>query len=289
MIRNKEITAEENQLQVLQVITSVYSQVASLWMMRTRDSVLKSRDFLEEIYKVFVTVFASYSREVQSLAKRHQRRDGKITFISHNGKKVGVFLSANSGFYGEIINKTFQLFIKDVRENNLEVTIVGRQGLALFKSEEPNHPYTFFDFQDEHVDQSKIVELVRHLVQYEEIRVYYGKFQNFLAQNPVMFKMSADPFANMTVQETTKRYIFEPDLESILVFFEKEVFTSIFEQTVRESQLAKFASRIMVMDRASENIKGRLKTIKTQQLRLTHRLSNQKQLSRMSSMSLWNA
>jgi F0F1-type ATP synthase gamma subunit len=82
--------------------------------------------------------------------------------------------------------------------------------------------------------------------------------------------------------------LFEPDIEHILMFFEKQIFTSVFEQTIRESQLAKFASRVMVMDRANENIKERLKQMAKINQRIAHREMNRKQTNQLSSLSLWS-
>lgn len=289
MLSQHEIPEEMSQLEVLQGITEVYGQIASMWMLRARGSVLKSRDFLSHMHDVFVQVFSAYTREIQALAKRkHLLKNGKVTLLAHNGKKVAVFLSANTGFYGDIIRRTFELFLHDIRSEDLEVTIVGKQGMMLFLKEEPTRPHTFFPFTDEHIDKQQLVDLVRHLVQYEEIRIYYGKFVSFLNQEPTMLVLSANPYENMPEQEKSKGYIFEPNLETILMFFEKQIFSSMFEQTIRESQLAKFASRITVMDRAGENIKQRLKIISEQRLKLIHQKNNQKQISTFASMALWS-
>src|SRR5258708_2719723 len=170
IIRDKALAEEANQLEILKTVAGVYAQLSSLFMNHARMSVLKSRDYLEELNSVFLAVFSSYVEEVQILAKkRHMQRNCKITFLAHNGKKVAVFLSANAGFYGEIVQKTFQLFLKDVRENGAETTIVVRQGRVLFIAEEPNHPHTFFDFPDERIDHHQFTELIKHLVKYEEI------------------------------------------------------------------------------------------------------------------------
>jgi ATP synthase F1 gamma subunit len=289
MLHDQDITQELEQLQILMAVTGVYGQVASIWMSRARDNILRSRDYLEEMRQVFLTTFASYSREVVRLSKQKKlNRNGNITFLSHNGQKVAVFLSANTGFYGEVMAKTFELFLKDVRSENLEVTIVGRHGQVLFTNEEPNRSYTFFDFSDEKLDSQQLLDLMRHLVQYEEIRIYYGKFVNFLQQEPVVFRLSSNPYENLSEQEKSKKYIFEPNLETILMFFEKQIFTSMFEQSMRESQLAKSASRIMAMDKAGENIKRKLKSLREQELRYIHRRNNQKQLNQLSSFSLWH-
>ena len=281
--------SEENkQLQILETVTSVYSQIASQWMTRTRDSVLRSRGYVSDLNEVFLTVFSSYLKEVERLAKQYRlKRDGKITFLAHNGKQVAVFLSANTGFYGEIVKKTFELFIKDVHTNDYEVTIVGKQGLSYLLSDSPSQPHTFFEISDDQVDTKQVLALVQHLVQYEKIHIYYGKFQNFLRQDPVVFTLSANPYETLSDKQRTRSYLFEPDIPQILMFFEKQIFTSVFEQVVRESQLAKFASRIMVMDQANQNIAARLKVIDSLELKAGHRAANRKQLNQLASMALW--
>lgn len=288
-MNQQEYQNELGELHVLRTITQVYSQVASFWMKRTADTVIRSRDYLAEMNEVFITVFSAYTQKLHKLAKSNSFfSKGKITFLAHNGKKVAVFMAANSGFYGDILKKTFDLFLKEVRENDYEVTIVGKQGVPIFLSEEPNRPYTFFDLSDDHVDQNQVVDLVHHLVQYDDIRIYHGKFINFLTQEPVVFEIPADPYPTLKESDKKKHFLFEPTLETILIFFEKQIFTSIFEQTIRESQLAKFGSRLQVMDRSGENIKENIRKLHEKHLRFVHQQANKKQLARYASMGMWS-
>lgn len=81
--------------------------------------------------------------------------------------------------------------------------------------------------------------------------------------------------------------MFEPSLEKILEFFEKQIFASIFEQTMRESQLAKTASRLTTLDTASENIIKKLSIVTSEKNRTFHRQQNKKQLETFSSRRLW--
>lgn len=279
-------SAETQELQLLQTVTSVYGEIAAMWMKRARDSILDSRQFVSEIQQIFVTVFAAYSQKITQMSFK-RRRNG-ITFLAHNGKNVAVFISANTGFYGDILRTTFEQFLKDVRETDAEAVIMGKQGLGMYLAEEPNHPYTYFDFSDEHINQAQLLTLVQHLVQYEEVRIYHGKFNTFLNQEPTMDPIAANPYQWMKqTNRKTIPYIFEPNIESVLMFFEKQVFTSVLEQSVREGQLSKFASRIMVMDRAGENIRQRMKQVKNDQLKASHRINNQKQLNQYASLRLW--
>ena len=71
-------------------------------------------------------------------------------------------------------------------------------------------------------------------------------------------------------------------------FFEAQIFTSLFEQTVFESQLAKFASRMTSLELRVEKTKAILKDIFLEKEKVRHRIINKKQLETFSSMSLWS-
>ena len=276
-----EINRELNELGSFLTLTRVYTEIASSRMRKTRDSVLKNREFLVSIHDVFTDVRVSYAREVLNLGKKNKGNKNNITFLSHNGKTVGVFLSANTGLYGDIIERTFSLFKKEIEQNNnIEVTIVGKLGLKYFQSQIPNKPYTFFDLSDRNLDQDELSTIIKHLVQYEEIRVYYPTFQSAISQKPSKYSISAQtPVSEMKTDSKDKTgYLFEPNLKDILVFFEKEIFASLLDQTIRESQLAKFAARMVALDRSGENIKDEIKKLNLLSNRVKHRTQNKKQL-----------
>ena len=281
----KTITNQINYLETLQKLTESYAEISSGRMKKVRSSVLLTRDFLERLSEIFTEVRNSYRKEVAKLAKNKKDKE-TITFLGHNGKTVSVFLSANTGLYGDLMQKTFRKFMEEVNSTTNEVTLIGRLGLSLFLSLKPNSPYTYFDYPDYGSDKDKMAEIIRHLVQYEAIRVHFGKFRNVVVQEPNVFDINAqspltNQFENMGAKEEVK-YIFEPTLEQILKFFETEMFSSVFEQALNESQLAKFASRMLAMDRASLNIKENIKGVMVERLRLTHRLMNRKQLNSLS-------
>ena len=288
MKEDKEIKALVRELEVLRNIAVAYSQISSTRIREERGSVLQNRQFQEAIDEIFKEVLASYARQVKRLAQKKglpsdSEGKEKLTFLSHNGKTVAVFISANTGLYGDIVGRTFNFFLDEIIKTDAEVTIIGRLGLSLFLEAHPGYPYTYFEMPDYGISQEKLAEVTRHIVQYERIHVYYGKFQNVAYQNPDKVDISAE--TPLSQAETSKtRYLFEPTLEEILQFFETEIFASVFEHVVRESQLAKFASRMMAMDKASENIKERLKKMSLESLRRAHHRENRKQLNSLSSL-----
>lgn len=284
------IKKDINELNTLQLVTRAYTEIAASRMRRTRSSVLLNREFVTALDDVFADVRASYVQQVMRLAIKKREHDG-ITFLSHNGKTVAVLLSANTGLYGDIIERTFRLFLSEVRAApaDIEVAIVGRLGLALFQAAMPETPYSFFELPDTNITPSTMSQIIAHIVQYEEIRVYYPTFQSAIRQVPSKYTISAEtPLSELQEKGGRKsKYIFEPNLKEILVFFEKEIFASLMDQTIREAQLAKYAARIMTLDRSGENIKRSLKALNLDRLRAEHRIKNKKQLEALSSVNLW--
>jgi len=281
MIDHKTLTNEINELGTLRVITEAYAEIASVRMQRIRDFVLKNRDFLGAIDEIFKEVLSSYKKEVQSIVEGKKRGDD-ITFLSHNGKTVAVLLSANTGLYGDIVGKTFDLFRQETKDKDIEVAVIGRLGASLFEQVAPNVPFTSFDFPDYNVSEDQLAEIINHLVQYERINIYYGKFSSVVTQVPSVYKIAA--VTPSTVKDQSEavedvKYLFEPSLQKILMFFETQIFASLLDQTMRESQLAKLASRITAMSKASENIKQNLDMANIKKLRLSHSTANRKQLN----------
>lgn len=281
----KTITKQIRELEVLQVLTDSYAQISSSRMKSTRDTVVLSRDFLYEIQQIFKELQSSYRDEFVKLARKKGFKKGdKITFLAHNGRKVAVFLSTNTGFYGNLIKKVFTIFSEDMQKENMEATIVGKLGLNMFKEVFPDKSYSYFDLSDYTVDRDKMADLIKHLVQYEEIHIYFGKFKSIVNQGVDKVVISAETQLEEGKKEKATKYLFEPSLEEILMFFETEMFSSVFEQTIRESQLAKFASRMLAMDQAGVKIRELLETTKLQDSRMTHYINNRKQLSYFSSV-----
>jgi F0F1-type ATP synthase gamma subunit len=83
------------------------------------------------------------------------------------------------------------------------------------------------------------------------------------------------------------KYIFEPSLEKVMAFFEQQISGAIFEQTVYESQLAKFSSRMVALDKATEKTQISIKQMLLQKQRIKHHSFNKEQNQRLTSMNLW--
>ncbi|MBF8249789.1 MAG: synthase gamma chain [Candidatus Levybacteria bacterium] len=287
MVTKKDLTWETEFLTTLRTVLETYEEIAATRMARIRSSVLASRDFLLEINAIFQQVKTTYKSQIETLMKYKKIKDvSKLTFIKRNGKTLYVFLSANTGLYGELIRRTYDVFIENLKKEPGDVVILGRLGLEIFNTEKIGSPLTYFDFPDSEMDNEAVQKIVGHIIQYEKVLVFYEQFNNVINQSPIITNISGDPLPWEKGGPSIK-YFFEPSLGKIMEFFEKEIFASIFQQTIFESELAKFAARMVSLDFASENTKTKLKQVLLEKNRLKHQEDNKKQLGKFASMRLW--
>lgn len=287
MVTKKELTRESEFLTTLRTILETYEEIAATRMARIRSSVLGSRDFLLEINAIFQQVKTSYRAQVELLMKNKRIKDpSKLTFIKRNGKVLYVFISANTGLYGEIVRRTYEVFIENLKKEPGDVAILGKLGLEFFNSEKTQIPVTYFEFPDNRMDNEVVQKIVEFIIQYEKVLVFYEQFNNVISQSPIVTNISGDPLP-WEKGGPQARYFFEPSLEKIMEFFEKEIFASIFQQTIFESELAKFAARMVSLDFASQNTKTKLKEVTMARQRIKHQENNKRQLEKFASMKLW--
>jgi ATP synthase F1 gamma subunit len=287
MVTKKELNLESEFLDTLHTILETYEEIAATRMGRIRSSVLGNRVFLLEINEIFQQVKTSYKAQIEMFMKNKRIKDpSKLTFIKKNGKTLYVFVSANTGLYGDIIRKTYEVFIDNLKRKPGDVAILGKLGLEIFIAEKFAAPLSYFEFPDDKIDEITMRKIIEYIVKYEQVLVFYEKFNTVISQSPIVTNISGDPLP-WEKSGPSARYFFEPSLEKIMEFFEKEIFASIFQQTILESELAKFASRMVSLDFASENTRIKLKQNILAKNKIKHQESNKKQLEKFASMKLW--
>lgn len=288
MASKKELANEIEYLNGFKNIMETYEEIAASRMQRIRGSVLQSRDFVFEINSIFQHVKHSYKRQIEKLMRSKKIKDPtKLSFINRNGKTLYVLVSANTGLYGEVIRRTYDTFVEHYRKQKADVAIIGLLGLQFFKHDFPKDPYTYFDFPDTKIDEGTLKKTITLLIEYQEIIIFYEQFVNVVTQDPIATNISGDQLP-WEQTGTEIKYFFEPSLEKVLGFFEKEIFASIFEQTLYESELAKFASRMVSLDSAASNTRTKLKQTIFLLDKIKHRSMNKKQVESLTGLLLLN-
>ena len=283
MPADKKIREEITSLQGVHSLVQTYEEIAAIRMQRVKASVLNNRDFLASLFEIYRHVKFSYQKElVQTKAVPAVKKLGT----------VHVLLSANTGLYGDIIHRTFDLFIKGIegKVSDIDIVVVGKVGLRMFEAVRGNlgvSSYKYFDLPDSTSDPSDFVEIVSYISEYEAVVVYHGQFESILTQKAMKEELSGDLPESEIPAAGGADYIFEPSLGKIVGFFESEILASIFEQSLYESSLGKYAARMINLDRAVVNIGKILDKAHQDESRSHHRSVNKKQLGLLSSMELW--
>lgn len=297
MYNKQTILAEIENVQILKMITQAYEEIAVMRMQRIRGSVLNTRKFLTRFAQVFYDVKSSYKNQIAALQKKKKRAEEKtVQQASTKPKTISVLLTPNAKLYGDISSKVFRLFIDTIKKEETDLIIIGKLGRDLFTELGPKKPYFYFELTEDHVRMEDLKPIAYNLVRYERINIYHGQFQTLVEQKPVVSNVSGDqPIEHeMSYEETqsisasSTKFLFEPTLEKILEFFETQTFTSLFKQSIHESHLSNFASRIKAMEDAISNIEGEANSLKKQH-RVTKRLlENKKQQGMISGIALWS-
>ena len=280
------IQSDIDLINALKTVTQVYQEIAVMKMQNVRGSVLITRDYLSKLSEIFHDVKRSYNKELKKLLEKEKK---KTTHLQKE-KKLSILLSPNTKLYGSIVYKVVRHFIEDVKRNDDDITIIGRLGRELFIQEEMTRQYTYFEISDSDIRMDDLRAIISHIASYDKINVYYPKFENIINQTSSTSNISGDDQIiqgeNLNYRE--RAYLFEPNLETILTYFKTQMISSLFKQTVHESQLARFASRIRAMEEALDNINDRSKELYAEQNKIHKQIENKKQRERLSGISLWH-
>jgi ATP synthase F1 gamma subunit len=295
MPQKKIISENLEALNSLKDLAESYEEIAVIRMQKIKDSVLRTRDFLAELSDVFVDLKSSYDREVKDLlAKRKEGGKDVFPLLQKNGKTLMVYLSSNGRLYGAVTQKTYKLFIQDLKKPEgaaADILVIGSAGKEMFENSPSSRPFSYFEIPDIGVELTHIKQLMQKFLQYERVHVYYGKFDNVVNQTPIATSITGENIFESEVVETVKRedkFIFEPVLEKIFYFFETQIIANLFSQTLLENQLARHASRVNAMEEALIHIDEESKKLIQARNLIKHQSQNKKQLETISGLLLWS-
>lgn len=277
----KEIEENINLVDTIKDITSTYQTLANMRVRRIQNEVLKTRTFLEGVAKIYHHAKKAY------LGSLEEEKLEQASFIRRNKKRVAVFLSANERFYGTLLLDTWERLQNYIENNSTDLVIVGDIGKHLAREHQIKRKIKFFDLDDEHPTQEQKRIILEFIKNYEDIVVFHWRFKTAFQQQPTKTNVSGGVTLEQAPEEP-KEYIFEPSPEAILEFFEEEIIGALFNQTLLEHRLARFASRMVAMDQASQNADEKLNQLRQKANRLEQKVKNKKQLDRIARSGLTN-
>lgn len=286
MIARKKLENEIIGLTDLKGLIESYEEIAAIRMRRVKSFVLRNREFLAGLTDIY--------HEVSNYNEYVQRQEQKIKEKPKLDKSVAILLSSNTMLYGNIIRKTFEDYYKYIISNDVDVVIIGKTGKQMLLEKEPSRKFQYYELSDSALENAKLREVYEYASKYDGIYVFHPKFESILQQvstrtvisEKIEFEQEKEKEKGRGASAATN-YIFEPSFRDILNFFDKEIVLSIFEQTLHEANLSKFASRMISLDYAVDNIGSTLSVLNMSHERVKHSIMNNKQQSVIAGINLW--
>jgi F0F1-type ATP synthase gamma subunit len=170
------------------------------------------------------------------------------------------------------------------------VVIAGQLGREMYINKQTKRQFRYFDLVEEGVSINDLRPLIDTLIQFEEVRVFYGKFESFITQQADSVTISGTTPLEMVKkaeQPKDEKFLFEPSLEEILAFFETQIFALLLRQIALESYLSQIGSRVIALESSTANIEDRLKELNWEKKRWQRELRNRKQLQNLVGISFW--
>ncbi|MFH1244362.1 MAG: F0F1 ATP synthase subunit gamma [bacterium] len=270
----KGVKAEQKQVVEIRGLVEVYEDMAAKRMQEIRAKIVSARSYYDGLRELLLQVGADVGEEAVA------------------GSEALVWISADSNLFGEIIIQTREKFLTELKNNPQDdVWVVGKLGAQMMNQYMPNRQYFTIDLPDESMQKVSIEELALKLKDYQKIKVIYGVFENIVHQESVEREIVGMGWSMYQVEThemmaRRRKFLYEPSYKEVAQVFGGRVMTGVMRQMVVEAELSKFASRIMHLDQAMDNIDESLGLLKRAERKIKGRNMEKKQHNMISGMLL---
>lgn len=284
----KQLQAEETSLNAIGNFFSAYQKLTIYQMQQNRDATINSRSFFQGLLDTFIDLKQDLKHLLKTDANKHT-----ISFstLTKNGRTVDVFISFESKFSTNINRDAMDFFSQNVSQRQSDLVIVGVTGRRLFKEFFPPHKeYTYFDLSEKNIDLKRNIDLMRYLLNYEQINVFNPYYVSIMEQKTQVETISGDIIIDTQKHETKekKHFLFEPEKEKIMHFFEVQIMSNLFQHKIKEAHLANLGSRIATLQNTQNNLEKEIEKVKHLKLKTMKYKVNKKQRNRLAGMRFWS-
>ncbi len=241
MRRPAEIARDENAMATLVELTSVFEGIASMRIAQTKNQVLQSTRFFNDLWKIY-----SQLRVDSMFSLDRQKSNANLI-----DKELFIIITAEGGFSGDIDQKLVQMMLKDYSPENNEVICIGHHGaMQLAQRGVSYKKYFKLPKKDQNIN---VTPIIREVEQYKSTKMFYQEYVSLMVQDVKRIELSsavkerADISDNPDEVISEATYIFEPSTYAVAAHLERSMMQIAISQLILESKLAQYASRFRAM------------------------------------------
>jgi len=268
-----ELKAELDDALTLKLISQAFTEAAASRLAKIRKNFEKNKQFYEEIKHLY--------RLVQTNENKVHAQDKKQ---ETEGKNLGVAITSNQRFYGNINISIMRQFTEDMKKKDSDVLVIGNTGRDFMKSAEFGRKYEERFFAKDYPSEAESKTFLDYIKTYKSVYLYYPKFMSLVRQEVGIIDITEISTSDDKVLEEEVNVLFEPELSQIYEFFETQVRALLFLRVMLEADLARTAARLLTMSGAEERSDEMIKAKKLQLRKIQLSILNTKLLETFSSM-----
>lgn len=268
-------------------ITRVYEEAAARRIKLIQNSVEKVNEFIAASADTYINV--KFGLVADQKAKGGVQKDILAkSFRPKTKKGVLILIASHEQYFGNLIPNVFLDWKNEMEKTGFDGIILGATGSRLLeKSDLKAKNIKAYDLEDTNPDWNLIATVGKEIAAYEKIQIFYGQYKTVLTQ----IAQRADVSNTITVGQVqeVKRYLFEATPEAILGFFEIEVINALLQLKVYQSQIARYAARIKILEigQVAEKMSQIIGDLSRGRRKVHKSLSNKKQLQLYTGVDLW--
>ncbi|HET7302616.1 MAG TPA: F0F1 ATP synthase subunit gamma [Candidatus Saccharimonadales bacterium] len=269
MSRLQQVAARKAAMSTIVSLTSVFEGLASMRIAQTKNQVLQSQQFFDELWGMYSQI------RVDNLFRFG--RSSKEEVIE---KKLFIVITAEGGFSGDIDQKLIAEMLKTYRPEQHDIIVIGHHGaLQLIQAGVIFKKYFALPSRDKNIN---VQPLVREVRKYKSTVVYYQTYVSLMVQNiksielnrAVQERGSQAAKVEDVISEAT--YIFEPSVIDVMAHLERSMMEIALSQVILDSKLAQYASRFRAMSMANEKADEWFKDLTLQYNRTKRRTQDER-------------
>lgn len=240
-----EIAKDEASMSTLAELTSVFEGIASMRIAQTKNQVLESTKFFDQLWKIYTQLRVD---SLFSFGREDGEGKGKNVIID---KELFIIITAEGGFSGDIDQRTVEAMLQKYDAEKNDIIVIGHHGaMQLSQRGITFRKYYKLPSNDRDINVSPIIQEVQ---EYKHCSVFYQEYISLMNQEIKQISLSmavksagaASDRPDEVISERT--YIFEPTSFAVAAHLERSMMKIAVSQLILQSKLAQYASRFRAM------------------------------------------
>jgi F-type H+-transporting ATPase subunit gamma len=258
MANLKEVRNRIASTQSTQQITKAMKVVSATKLRKAQNAITQMRPYADKLNGILINL-AEAAKDEQALQGYVEHREVKNVLLIVNSSDRGLC----GGFNSNITKELKVLLVEKYRDTNIELMFLGKKAYEYFKRSDLNmnteYMKAFLDLNSDEVFGIGEVVIQDFLAgKYDEVRVVYNKFKNAATQIVTAEKLlpvELEAFETKEAEGTkyASDFSFEPSKTDLLfTIIPRAVKTQLY-RTMLDSQASEHGSRMVAMDKATDN------------------------------------